>query len=121
MAHCRDCGLIAPITDAGTEGFPQLVVKPDGRETASRSPMTTRSAVWTEPPRARNGAHNGGLDGGLGALAIVQPLSCFSRRVSKSGSPLGRLLEQYGEHPDKKCHPDISKQCFRCCNKSRVH
>jgi hypothetical protein len=61
MAHCCDCGLIASITDAGTRGFPQSVVKPDDRETASRPPMTTRSALWTEPPRARNGARNGGL------------------------------------------------------------
>src|SRR6266436_2115673 len=117
MAHCCDCGLIASITDAGTRGFPQSVVKPDGRETASHPPMTTRSALWTEPPRARNGARNDGL----GALAIVQPLSCFSRRVSKPGGLVGRLLEQYGEHPDKKGHPDISKQCFRCRNKSRIH
>src|ERR1700747_3226605 len=55
------------------------------------------------------------------APAIVQPLSCFSRRVSKPGSPVGRLLEQYGEHPDKKGHPNIPKQCFRCRNKSRIH
>jgi hypothetical protein len=45
----------------------------------------------------------------------------FSRRVSKPGSPLGRLLEQYGEHPDKKGHPNIPKQCFRSRNKSRIH
>jgi len=57
----------------------------------------------------------------LGAQAIVQPLSCFSRRVSKPGSLLGRLLEQYGERPDKKGHPDIPEQCFRCRNKSRIY
>jgi hypothetical protein len=45
----------------------------------------------------------------------------FSRRVSKPRSPFGRLLEQYGEHPDKKRHPNIPKQCFRCRNKSCVH
>src|SRR5262249_12584684 len=54
MAHYCDCGLIPPITDAATRGSPQSVVKPDGRETASRSPMTTRSAIWTEPLHARS-------------------------------------------------------------------
>src|SRR5262249_55193520 len=73
------------------------------RALGQRSPIGTVKTTATIPRLGRPAGQP------LGTLAIVNRF-LFSRRVSKPRSPFGRLLEQYGEHPDKKRHPNIPKQ-----------